>query len=285
MGDQPASPPASFQLADGHGYALSNNHRASSRLNLQHYLWRESFRFNIHPSIPLPSTHPATIADIATGTALWLLDVSQTHPTSHLHGLDIDLTQAPHPQWLPSNITLQHWDLFTPVPPPLHQKYDLIHIRLLVLVLSGLDPIPVLRRLFSLLNPGGYIQWDELDCINMCVKKVDDSIATPALDELRCVYYANGRHDWALELPELLQRVGFEDMRMEKYGEGPELMHAFGHQHLLTVEEFTEKLPKQGMGVAAERLRRVIDMAQEEMVGGAALSVPRVVVVGRRPVL
>ena len=36
-------------------------------------------------------------------------------------------------------------------------SYDLVHVRLLILVLSGVDPIPVIRRLASLLKlEGGF---------------------------------------------------------------------------------------------------------------------------------
>lgn len=54
-----------------------------------------------------------------------LIDVSHQHPNYQLDGLDIDLTQAPHPKWLPSNIHLQSWDIFTDIPADFTSKYDL----------------------------------------------------------------------------------------------------------------------------------------------------------------
>lgn len=44
---------------------------------------------------------------------------------------------------------------------------------------------------------GGYLQWDELDCVNMKVKKVDPDIQAPALDQIREMCYANGRYNWS----------------------------------------------------------------------------------------
>ncbi|KAF7620849.1 UMTA methyltransferase family protein [Aspergillus flavus] len=289
LGSSPTSP-ASFRLADGLGYGLQQNHRSVIRLNLQHFLWREVFGFHIHPSVHLPpsdkstepSDHPA-IADVATGTALWLIDVSRDFPHSRLDGLDVDLTQAPHPGWLPSNITLQHWDVFTNVPASLECQYDLVHVRLLVLVLSGVDPMPVIRRLFQLVRPGGYIQWDELDCVNMKIKKVNPSVEAPALEEIRIASHANGRHDWVLDLPRLLNEAGFQDAKLDYYDEGPELVRAFNDQHLLTMEEFASKLMQNGRAEAAASFVKLIQAGYQECVNGASLSIPRVVVVAKRP--
>ncbi|KAJ5818010.1 hypothetical protein N7474_003601, partial [Penicillium riverlandense] len=244
---------------------LQQDHRSVIRLNLQHFLWRQVFGFHVHPSIP---TAPALekIADVGCGTALWLIDVSRDYPHCQLEGLDIDLTQAPHPGWLPPNIHLQHWDLLTDVPADLEAKYDLVHVRLLVLVLSGLDPM-----------------WDELDCVNMCIKKVDTSIAAPALEEIKEASHAGGRHDWVLELPRLLTEVGFQDAKIDYYDEPLELVRAFNDQHLLTMQEFAAKLAGKGQLEAAARFTHLIQAGYQECVNGAALSFPRVVVVAKRP--
>ena len=290
--DSPHLYSASFCLADGLGYALQQNHRSVIRLNLQHFLWRQVFGFNIHPSVHFPPSgdsadtpsHPA-IADIATGTALWLIDVSRDFPDSQLNGLDIDLTQAPHPGWLPSNITLRHWDVFAEVPASLECQYDLVHVRLLVLMLSGEDPMPVIRRLFQFVKPGGYIKWDELDCVNMKIKKVNPSVQAPALEEIRVASYANGRHDWVLDLPRLLNAAGFQDAKLDYYDEKPELVRAFNDQHLMTMEEFASKLMQNGKAEAAASFFKLIQAGYQECVEGAALSIPRIVVVAKRPSL
>ncbi|KAE8140097.1 hypothetical protein BDV38DRAFT_280563 [Aspergillus pseudotamarii] len=228
---------ASFCLADGLGYALQQNHRSVIRLNLQHFLWRQVFGFHIHPSVHFPP------ADDTTDTP--------SHPAIADIAIDIDLTQAPHPGWLPSNITLRYWDVFADVPASLECQYDLVHVRLLVLVLSGEDPTPVIRRLFQFVKPGGYIQWDELDCMNMKIKKVNPSVQAPALEEIRAASYANGRHDWVLDLPRLLNVAGFQDAKLDYYDEGPELVRAFNDQHLMTMEEFASKLMQNGKAEAA----------------------------------
>lgn len=39
-----------------------------SRLNLQHYLWKDVLGYNIHPGIPIHDKEDFCIADIGTGT-------------------------------------------------------------------------------------------------------------------------------------------------------------------------------------------------------------------------
>ncbi|KAJ5273242.1 hypothetical protein N7478_008367 [Penicillium angulare] len=274
---------ASFHLADGIGYGLQQDHQSVIRLNLQHYLWREVFGFNIHPDIP---PGPEKIVDVACGSGLWMIDVARELPRAQIDGLDIDLTQAPQPGWLPSNINLSHWDLFNDIPTGTEAKYNLVHVRLLVLVLSGLDPMPVIRRLFHLVKPGGYIQWDELDCVNMRVKRLDSAAdaPAPALEEIREASHAGGRHDWALDLPRLLTEGGFHDAKSDYYDDPPELVRAFNDLHLLTMQEFASKLASRGQHEAAARFVHLIQTGYQEGVKGTALCIPRVVVVAKRPV-
>lgn len=157
-----------FSLVDGHGYMLDRSYATACRLNLQFYLWKNAIKFNIHISIPTPKG--SIIADVATGTGMWLIDVARELPTAQLDGFDIDLSQAPPQQWLPSNATLRYWNIFEYLPGDLIGKYDFVHVRLLVLVIEQGDPTSLLRNLLKMLKPGGYLQWDDLDC-RACASK------------------------------------------------------------------------------------------------------------------
>ena len=66
---------------------LGRNYAATSRLSFQHYLWKESLHFNLHPSISIPKE--ASIADVVTGTAVWLIDVAREYAIARLDGFDI----------------------------------------------------------------------------------------------------------------------------------------------------------------------------------------------------
>ncbi|ESZ92310.1 hypothetical protein SBOR_7301 [Sclerotinia borealis F-4128] len=62
-----------WSLANGNGYVLDHSHISACRLNLQNHLWKEALGFIVHPSIQL--SNESVIADVATGTGAWLLDV------------------------------------------------------------------------------------------------------------------------------------------------------------------------------------------------------------------
>jgi len=175
------------------------------------------------------------------------------------------------------------WNVFDDVPGDLVGKYDFVHVRLLVLVIEPGKHGLVIRNLYKLLKPGGYLQWDELDCVNMHVKKVDPSVSAPALEGLRKKSYADGRFDWTLKLPEFPAEEGFEDAKMDYFGDPDELIRAFNEQHLMTMELFAMKLVRTEMKEAGEEILRLVREGYPESTKGAALCIPRIVCVARKP--
>lgn len=269
-----------FNLADGRGYMLGRSYAAASRLNFQHYLWKESLHFSLHPSISIPTD--ARIADVATGTAIWLIDVAREYSTAKLDGFDINTSQAPPKQWLSPNFTLKTWNVFDPVPESMIGVYDVVHVRLLVLVVQNSDPRHILRNLLRMLKPGGYIQWDELNYPGTHVRTSNSSLHTPALHELREMVYSRGRNDWTLQLPDFFAEQGLLDTMIYHFQDPPELARANGEQHLLTMEEFGSSLAETDHREEATKIFSLIQDVGQEVLNGAALSMPRVVCVGRK---
>ncbi|KAF3806819.1 hypothetical protein GCG54_00007068 [Colletotrichum gloeosporioides] len=285
MMQEKATEATDWTLTNGHGYILNRDrsHSAAARLNLQFYLWRSALNFNIHPSIKSSLPNTAAIADVASGSAIWLIDVARELPEARLDGFDYDLRQSPHPQWLPPNVRVRHLNILHDIPDDLVGRYDYVHTRLLLLVVESQDPRPVIRNLAKLLKPGGRLQWDELDTVNVSVKKVDPAMPTPGLDQLRDWTRAGGRHDWTVQLADFVAEEGFVDAKTDFVGDGPELARAFNDQHLLTAEEFAEGLAKLGNAESAAKYFRIVEDAHGEAVSGAALCVPRVVCTARKP--
>lgn len=85
------------------------------------------------------------------------MDTARGFPkTVSLDGFDIDLGQCPPAPWLPSNVSLKKWDMFTEPPEELVGQFDIVHIRLVTLVIKDNDPRPLLanlRKLLSMLIP------------------------------------------------------------------------------------------------------------------------------------
>ena len=271
-----------FKLADGYEYSLGRNYAAASRLNFQYYLWKESLKFNIHPSIRVPLEN-ARVADVATGTAIWLTDLAQEFPKAQLDGFDINLAQAPPKEWLPPNVRLSTWDVFEDVPEYMLGIYDIVHVRLLVLVVRDSNPRNVIRNLAKMLKPGGYIQWDDLDYPGTHVRKSVASLCTPGLDKLRKMVYSEGRNDWTLELAKIFSEQGLLNTSLNHYEDSLRLAKANGEQHLLTMEEFASSLAQTNRVEEASEIIRLIHEVQAEVSEGAVLSMPRVVCVGEKP--
>lgn len=73
--------------------------------------------------------------------------------------MDITLSQAPPKQLLPPNINMRVWNIFEDLPEDLAGKFDIVHVRLLLLVIpDDNNAVTVIERLDKMLNPGSYLQ-------------------------------------------------------------------------------------------------------------------------------
>ena len=269
-------------MTDQDDYALDRSYSAASRFNLQFYLWKETLQFNLHPSIPNPEANPR-IADVATGTGFWLLDLASTLPTSvQLDGFDITLTQAPPGVWLPKNINMSIWNVFEDVPKHLAGKFDIVHVRLLLLVVSNATVESVVRRLAELLKPGGYLQWDELSCYEHYVKTVDPTVPTPGFQEMHKIMDGRGQMDWTLRLPTTMNENGFEKGAIYQYFDSSGFAKANTDMLLIMLEEFGKGLAKTKGPEEDVKMQYLIQRIYKESQHGAAICVPKLVCVGRK---
>ena len=276
-----ASAPLEFNMVDSCGYLLEKGYTSGVRLNLQSFLWKEALGFDIHPSIPVPK-NDCRIADIGSGTAIWLLSVGRQHSSAQLCGVDIDITQAPPRQWLPSNIAFRSWNMYNEIPEDMLGKFDLVHCRLLVLAVKNSDPKPILETLQKLLKPGGYLQWDELNYIDLSIKTATESLAVPGLQEFQDFVYSQGKNNWTVQLADVAKDIGFEDALSYHFGGSIEFAKAEMENILQTVDEFASRLMSLGREETALKVRKILAGAYQESLEGAVLSIPRVVCVARK---
>ena len=135
------------------------------RLNLLSHLWRGFIGFNLHPTIataldlprasPAPAPKRLRVADVGTGTGIWLLELAQTlgPDVVQLDGFDISAEQFPHPGALPPHVQLRTADATADEPPEdCRGLYDVVHTRLLLAVVDGGDPGPLLRYCRKMLS-------------------------------------------------------------------------------------------------------------------------------------
>ncbi|KAL2810155.1 hypothetical protein BJX63DRAFT_328958 [Aspergillus granulosus] len=151
-------------------YPLARDEAESIRLNAQHNMLVDIVGGPIDKSIPLENI--SSVADVATGTGIWLLD-AQAQLNAHTpsptaigtrtyHGFDISAAQFP-PSSEKQGISLSVHDILHPFPTEHHNRYDLVHVRMLVAALKAEEYEVAVRNLVPILKPGGYLQWTDLD--------------------------------------------------------------------------------------------------------------------------
>ncbi|KAF9883356.1 hypothetical protein FE257_003572 [Aspergillus nanangensis] len=144
-------------------YAFGRDQQESERLDAQHKLLSKiTDNTLIDPSIPPKNV--LSVADIGTGTGIWLTDVSQvldkTNTSCYYHGFDISADQFPKS---PGNIEFSVQDITLPFPKEHWNRYDMVHVRLLVVALEESDYKTAISNISSILKPGGFVQWEEID--------------------------------------------------------------------------------------------------------------------------
>ena len=265
-------------------YILNRDFTASIRLNCQNYIWLQELGYNIHPSIPISRLgENPRIADVATGTGAWLLEVSRSHPTATCDGFDISIAQTPSPKWLPKNVTFSQWNMFEPPPAELAHTYDIVHIRLVNLVIANKDPVSTIRNLAALLKPKGYIQWDENDLSDTIVAHAAGDVGkVDAVRRMNGLMRGYGSLEWVMKLPELMNENGLEEAKLWKLEPDMTLAKFLTDCHALAFAEIASKLPESDD--RKRDLEQLVADVGEETKQGAVQGVAKVICVGRNSV-
>ncbi|THV49791.1 hypothetical protein BGAL_0179g00160 [Botrytis galanthina] len=267
------------------GYVLVRDMHASIRLNLQHYLWKDGLGYLLHPLIPTPPPESKyRIADLGTGTGIWALDLArQLSSTVQIYGFDISSAQFPHPNYLPSNVKLEVMDSFQVEPPEeLLESFDIVHLRLWLGIVMNGDPSAILTHALKLLRPGGYIQWDEIDP-NRGIAEGPNGEESPHVAKVLKVQASIKDHRWIPTLPRLFAQYNLDEIKEDFAFEQPWQSKMIADGSCAVVHEMANN----GSQFVVEKLKKVgvdVPKAYEEVCGGARLTQPFCVTVGRKPI-
>ena len=131
----------------------------SDRLDEQHVFTTETLGFLVHPNIPVDSPN-LKVADIGTGTGIWLLDVAKSLPsTCQLTGFDASPAAFPPRRTWPPNVSFAIQDMFVPFPAAELGTYDVVAVRFISSATSRAEWARAIENLTTLLKPGGWLQW------------------------------------------------------------------------------------------------------------------------------
>lgn len=137
--------------------------------------------------------------------SIWLTELSDLLPSSaQLDAFDISASQYPPQEWLPHNISLHIHNAFSPFPQDALAKYDVVHVQCFITLIANDDPAPLIEILMSLLSrflkhqspltavcllirpccatePGGFLQWNEIDAASgKIITPPNKSVSTSA---------------------------------------------------------------------------------------------------------
>ncbi|PYH83551.1 S-adenosyl-L-methionine-dependent methyltransferase [Aspergillus uvarum CBS 121591] len=263
-------------------YALHRNYHSSARLNAQNHLWKDALGYSLHPCIGLTPDSAPRIADIGTGTGIWMMDVKREYPAAQIDGFDISFAQCPPPEWLPDGVRLRELDLYEPLPTELEGIYDVVHLRLFFVVIRNDDPGPVLRNMLRMLKPGGWLQWSEHNYESWSVQSVGGR-ETPALDEMMKLMKQTGLGRWVPGLPDLFAQHGMVDVRKELHPCSPHSRVYWSQLQFNSNEEYSYLAMDNSTSEAAgPRLRTLIGQAADECRQGAGFDFTLEVALGRK---
>ncbi|KAJ8109250.1 hypothetical protein ONZ43_g6184 [Nemania bipapillata] len=221
--------------------------------------------------------------DFQDNTRIWLLDVHDKLKDAQLDGFDVSLDAAPPSQILPSRVTLRHWNVKESVPEDLIGVYDIVHVRFLAYVLLN-DEIPELvAKLFSLLKPGGYIQWGEADIQTLRVDKSTPDGSTERTTELYnllAIQDPRLKPYWIAKLLELLADGGFVEIEKDSQDAPPHLAFILHEAGLMIHELIARKTKNEHM---ARELKRLLPAVVEETRQGSYATSLRYTVIGKKP--
>ncbi|KAI1189307.1 hypothetical protein F5B17DRAFT_450215 [Nemania serpens] len=254
-------------------YALMRDFRNFS-LTAQHYLWKDLIGYLVHPDI-LNRKSDLKIADVATGNGIWLQDLAETiSPSSELHGFDISLDQVCPKPWLRANIHMHTWDIFEEPASQFLGFFDIVHVRLITVVVRNNNPRPALKNLTKLLKPGGYLQWDEVDTMGCSIKTAPGVTA----ENLEALFsQLKGRDTWKYSLTDIMDKNGYSGSLLYTYEYGLNMARLWNDVYVSTWKEFAESVLK-----TPEVSRELELKGMQEARNGAAIMVPKLVWIAQK---
>ncbi|GAB1215377.1 hypothetical protein ATERTT37_004563 [Aspergillus terreus] len=277
-------------------YLLNRNPEESARLNKQHgFLVDLIGGTPIHPSIPTDNI--TAVADVGTGTGVWLASLPDSLPTSntplYLHGFDISATQFPfYKDITPTReLHLSVHDARNRFPAEHHGRYDLVHLRLLVGAFQEDDYVRTIHNVYELLKPGGHLQWDECSSSAFATAEDPPSEIARAMQEI--IVDAVHNLQLAVDPPALIERlageVGFVDVARTRYTT-LDKPHLHGTARAWILKLMTTLLPNSvascARGAEREAAMQRAERLLKEFEGHCERVLPLVnlqVIVGRKP--
>jgi ubiquinone/menaquinone biosynthesis C-methylase UbiE len=270
----------------------------SSRLDEQHLIITKTLGFLIHPNIP-PISPNLKIADIGTGTGIWLLDVAKSlPPTCQLTGFDVTSSAWPPSQTLPPNVSFKIQDMLLPFPASEIGTYDVVAVRFVSGATTRAEWAHSIKNLVTLLKPGGWLQW-----IESCNFSLYNSVAGTSRAACQEIYDGlepfRSKEDVVIGMmmrerknvrrEDVFREVGLVDVHEDVFStdrlQDPELqLRDKGTRNAIVcfLGCLEDLVGVEGSGWSKERIERVKEAAMREVDKGVYHTLDQVCIVGRK---
>lgn len=150
-------------------YPLGASRFSNARLNHQHDLLIYEFNNDIlDPRIrdAIANKPDLRIADVCCGTGAWTLAVQSQpyiHKSTQFTALDLNIGNLPAKQFTPMIKEHRQYNIHEPTPDNLEGTFDVLNVSLTNTFVDDHQTQTAISNVLSLLKPGGWIQWLELD--------------------------------------------------------------------------------------------------------------------------
>ncbi|KAL7912263.1 S-adenosyl-L-methionine-dependent methyltransferase [Trichoderma velutinum] len=272
-------------------YIFYRDHKSSIRLNYQHMLVKKLCNDQLlHPTVhqSIASRSPVRVADIATGTGLWLTELSDSLPAdSQLHGFDISSDQYPPDGWLPKNVSLHEHDAFKPFAPEFLGSFDVVNLRFFITLLNGENIRPLLDNLKTLLKPGGFLNWLDFDPRSAKAIAILPGMYMPRTESVASIM-RKAQPDvdsWILHNSDLFEAASLDPIAYQRVQLRDYLRPIWNHSHIMGMEELSRRASRNTAG-GDDRASLLLQQIKElgaEFDQGATIDAEWFIMVGQMP--
>jgi len=209
-------------MAISESYHVGRSKTESQALDDQHYASVANAGYLVHPTV---ACKLSKVADLGTGTGIFLIHLAEHLPsTAELVGYDVSNKQFATKENRPANVDLRVQSILDEFPNLEFGTYDLVHLRYLVIAISGLGGWKrTLDNAISLLKPGGYIQWLDTDVPNFRIYQSKPGQSREGclaiLEGVReyCATKSRGYGVGGKRLRQLCEEAGMEDIQEDVF--------------------------------------------------------------------
>lgn len=257
-------------------------------LNEQHQLNTRTLGFLVHPHISINSPK-LKVADVATGTGIWLMDLANTLPsTCTFTGYDISAAQFPSQSTWPGNVSFRTQSILAPFPEAELGTYDIVAIRYVSFAITASQWETAVKNLVTLLKGGGYLQWIDSDNLRFYQSRPGTSFAAMKEVFTGMGTFCEGRNlrfGMIKQTADLYRKEGLVDIcedvfAGDRISEDRDAKTKNQLSSMRSILGHIATVPNSGWTI--QRRDRLLDKAHKEAAAGAYCVIDQLCIIGRK---